>query len=79
MKEVILYVYAYTGGLFVTTAPDATYASSFKGRMIGIQTDLPFCGSDNPKEGDVISDEGGGAWLVVDLCDSAMKSFAEPK
>ena len=75
MKEVILYVYGIGEDWFASTEPDPIFASSFKGRVIGVKTDLPFSSPDKPKEGDVIADTGGGAWLVVELCDSAMKSF----
>lgn len=85
MKEVILYVYGFERTaifeptLFLTTEPD--YSPNFKGRVIGVETDLSISIrlGDIPKEGDVVADTGGKAWLVVELCDSAMKSFSEPK
>ena len=75
MKEVILYVYGLGEDMFANTEPDPIFASSFKGRVIGVKTDLPFSRPDMPKEGEVIADADGGKWLVVELCDSAMKSF----
>ena len=82
MKEVILYVYGFERArifeptLFLTTEPD--YSPNFKGRMIGVETDLPILPNQHmPKEGDVVADVSGKAWLVVELCDSAMKSFAD--
>ena len=78
MKEVILYVYASydEGHLFVSVEPLMDFGD-FKGRMIGVTTDLPYSASYTTmaKEGEVVCDMVGGAWLVVELCDSAMKSF----
>jgi len=81
MKEVILYVYGFDQDWFVSELPIPS-ASNFKGRMIGVETDLPLTMCENPKEGDVvyglrdlINDRESKNWLVVELCDSAMKSF----
>jgi len=78
MKEVILYVYGLGDTLVVFTEPQPIF-KKVMGRMIGIETDLPIASGKTPKEGDVVCclprmDESKN-YLVIELCDSAMKSF----
>jgi len=74
MKEVILYVYGF--GYTFVVSPTPLEINDFKGRMIGVPTELFAISPDDfPKEGDVVCDTTWNRWLVVELCDSAMKSF----